>query len=183
MDEQSHELLHHPSAHRCLRRRLHPRYDPIRHLLLQIQRALCTAGGFLVDAQRKHSISNQQHINSSHHPGRKNHLFPARGGNPQYARCWRKAWLVLAVSVGGRSHICHWLHCTHSSPLPSLARLCGHHLTHVTHTKQSYFYLPASPTRTTGVIWRRPWYTERQEIIMVNVRTSFIPPKRPRIRG
>ncbi|KAI9870921.1 MAG: hypothetical protein M1830_003631, partial [Pleopsidium flavum] len=32
----------------------------------------------------------------------------------------------------------------------------------------SYLYLPASPTRTTGVIWRRPWYTERQEIIMIN---------------
>ena len=32
----------------------------------------------------------------------------------------------------------------------------------------SYFYLPTSPTNTTGVIWRRPWYSERQETIMTN---------------
>lgn len=32
----------------------------------------------------------------------------------------------------------------------------------------SYFYLPASPTNTTGGLWRQPWYTERQEIIMTN---------------
>ncbi|KAI9850793.1 MAG: hypothetical protein M1838_005048 [Thelocarpon superellum] len=32
----------------------------------------------------------------------------------------------------------------------------------------SYFYLPSSPTRTTGAIWRKPWYTERQEVIMIN---------------
>ncbi|KAK3313276.1 major facilitator superfamily domain-containing protein [Apodospora peruviana] len=32
----------------------------------------------------------------------------------------------------------------------------------------SYLYLPASPTNTTGVIFRKPWYTERQETIMVN---------------
>lgn len=32
----------------------------------------------------------------------------------------------------------------------------------------SYFYLPTSPTNTTGVIWRQAWYTERQETIMTN---------------
>lgn len=32
----------------------------------------------------------------------------------------------------------------------------------------SYLYLPASPTHTTGIFWRRPWYTERQEVIMTN---------------
>ncbi|KAK0703885.1 major facilitator superfamily domain-containing protein [Lasiosphaeria miniovina] len=32
----------------------------------------------------------------------------------------------------------------------------------------SFFYLPASPTNTTGAIFRKPWYTERQEVIMVN---------------
>ncbi|GAB7354555.1 hypothetical protein MBLNU459_g5010t1 [Dothideomycetes sp. NU459] len=32
----------------------------------------------------------------------------------------------------------------------------------------SYFYLPFSPTRTKGVLWRKPWYTEREEVIMVN---------------
>ncbi len=32
----------------------------------------------------------------------------------------------------------------------------------------SCFYLPASPTNTKGVIWRRSWYTERQETIMTN---------------
>ncbi|MCJ1252070.1 hypothetical protein MMC30_009308 [Trapelia coarctata] len=32
----------------------------------------------------------------------------------------------------------------------------------------SYFYLPYSPTRSTGFIWRKPWYSERQEVIMIN---------------
>ncbi|KAK3380489.1 major facilitator superfamily domain-containing protein [Lasiosphaeria ovina] len=32
----------------------------------------------------------------------------------------------------------------------------------------SFFYLPASPTNTTSAISRKPWYTERQEVIMVN---------------
>lgn len=32
----------------------------------------------------------------------------------------------------------------------------------------SYIYLPASPTNTTGILFRKPWYTERQEVIMVN---------------
>jgi hypothetical protein len=33
----------------------------------------------------------------------------------------------------------------------------------------SFFYLPASPTSTKSVIVRRSWYTEREEVIMVNV--------------
>jgi hypothetical protein len=32
----------------------------------------------------------------------------------------------------------------------------------------SYLYLPFSPTRTKGPLWRRGWYTEREEVIMVN---------------
>lgn len=32
----------------------------------------------------------------------------------------------------------------------------------------SFIYLPAAPTKTTGVLFREPWYTERQEVIMVN---------------
>jgi predicted MFS family arabinose efflux permease len=32
----------------------------------------------------------------------------------------------------------------------------------------SFLYLPASPTNTTNVLFRKPWYTERQEVIMVN---------------
>ncbi|XMA11781.1 hypothetical protein WAI453_004572 [Rhynchosporium graminicola] len=32
----------------------------------------------------------------------------------------------------------------------------------------SYFYLPASPTSTTSLLVRKPWYTEREEIIMTN---------------
>ncbi|CZS97744.1 related to nicotinamide mononucleotide permease [Rhynchosporium agropyri] len=32
----------------------------------------------------------------------------------------------------------------------------------------SYFYLPASPTWTTSLLVRKPWYTEREEIIMTN---------------
>ncbi|KAF2721643.1 MFS general substrate transporter [Polychaeton citri CBS 116435] len=32
----------------------------------------------------------------------------------------------------------------------------------------SYFYLPLSPTHTKGVLWRRSWFTEREEVIVVN---------------
>ncbi|KAL0570788.1 hypothetical protein V5O48_011172 [Marasmius crinis-equi] len=32
----------------------------------------------------------------------------------------------------------------------------------------SFIYLPSSPTNTKGVLWRKPWYTEREEVIMVN---------------
>ncbi|KAL3419118.1 MFS transporter [Phlyctema vagabunda] len=32
----------------------------------------------------------------------------------------------------------------------------------------SFFYLPTSPTSTKGVIFRKSWYTEREEVIMVN---------------
>lgn len=32
----------------------------------------------------------------------------------------------------------------------------------------SYIYLPYSPTRTKGVLWRRSWYNEDEEVIMVN---------------
>lgn len=38
----------------------------------------------------------------------------------------------------------------------------------------SYFWLPVSPTSTKTPIWRNGWYTEREEVIMVNVS----PPKR-----
>lgn len=32
----------------------------------------------------------------------------------------------------------------------------------------SFVYLPTSPTGTKSALWRRPWYTEREETIMVN---------------
>ncbi|KAK3381808.1 major facilitator superfamily domain-containing protein [Podospora didyma] len=32
----------------------------------------------------------------------------------------------------------------------------------------SFLYLPASPTNTTGPLFRKPWYTEREEVIMTN---------------
>ncbi|KAF9269847.1 major facilitator superfamily transporter [Marasmius fiardii PR-910] len=32
----------------------------------------------------------------------------------------------------------------------------------------SFLYLPTSPTNTKGIIWRKPWYTEREEVIMIN---------------
>jgi hypothetical protein len=32
----------------------------------------------------------------------------------------------------------------------------------------SFFYLPQSSTKTKGAIWRKSWYTEREEVIMVN---------------
>lgn len=44
--------------------------------------------------------------------------------------------------------------------------------------KQSFLYLPASPTNTRSVLCRRSWYTEREEVIMTNVRkTSNITPQ------
>jgi hypothetical protein len=39
---------------------------------------------------------------------------------------------------------------------------------------QSFFYLPHSPTATTGVIFRRSWYSEREEVIMINVRLAMM---------
>jgi MFS family permease len=33
----------------------------------------------------------------------------------------------------------------------------------------SMLYLPASPTSTKSVLCRKPWYSEREEVIMVNV--------------
>jgi len=33
----------------------------------------------------------------------------------------------------------------------------------------SYVYLPWSPTSTKTLLWRKGWYTEREEVIMVNV--------------
>ncbi|KUI62328.1 hypothetical protein VP1G_09456 [Cytospora mali] len=32
----------------------------------------------------------------------------------------------------------------------------------------SFLYLPGSPVSTKGPLWRKPWYTEREEVIMVN---------------
>ncbi|CAO1638857.1 unnamed protein product [Sympodiomycopsis kandeliae] len=32
----------------------------------------------------------------------------------------------------------------------------------------SFLYLPAAPTKTTNVLFRKPWYTEREEVIMIN---------------
>lgn len=37
-----------------------------------------------------------------------------------------------------------------------------------THLIQSFLYLPTSPTATKGVLFRKPWFTEREEVIMVN---------------
>jgi hypothetical protein len=50
--------------------------------------------------------------------------------------------------------------------------------------KQSFFYLPKSPTATKGFIFRKPWFTEREEIIMTNVRPKSYraPPVVVRIR-
>jgi hypothetical protein len=36
----------------------------------------------------------------------------------------------------------------------------------------SYLYLPASPTSTKNVLWPKGFYTEREEVIMVNVSAS-----------
>jgi MFS family permease len=33
----------------------------------------------------------------------------------------------------------------------------------------SFLYLPSSPTDTKNVLWPKGWYTEREEVIMVNV--------------
>jgi len=36
------------------------------------------------------------------------------------------------------------------------------------------FYLPKSPTHTKSVLWPRSWYSEREEVIMVNVSISYL---------
>jgi hypothetical protein len=38
----------------------------------------------------------------------------------------------------------------------------------VTDPVQSFLYLPASPTNTINILCPKPWFTERQEVIMVN---------------
>ena len=40
---------------------------------------------------------------------------------------------------------------------------------------QSFLYLPQSPTNTTGVLFRKSWYSEREEVIMVNVGSATSP--------
>lgn len=42
---------------------------------------------------------------------------------------------------------------------------------------QALLYLPSSSTNTKSFLIRTPWYTERQEVIMVNVRVF------PRLKG
>jgi hypothetical protein len=37
----------------------------------------------------------------------------------------------------------------------------------------SFLYLPTSPTSTKSVLCRRSWYTEREEVIMVNVSSKL----------
>lgn len=37
------------------------------------------------------------------------------------------------------------------------------------------FYLPSSPTRTKSILYPRSWYSEREEVIMINVRRSAYP--------
>jgi hypothetical protein len=43
----------------------------------------------------------------------------------------------------------------------------------------SFFYLPSSPTQTKSVLCPRPWYTERQEVIMINASTPIPSPLHP----
>lgn len=38
----------------------------------------------------------------------------------------------------------------------------------------SYMWLPISPTSTKTLIWRKGWYTEREEVIMVNVSCEIL---------
>ena len=40
---------------------------------------------------------------------------------------------------------------------------------------QALLYLPSSSTNTKSFLIRTPWYTERQEVIMVNVRALHRP--------
>jgi MFS family permease len=36
------------------------------------------------------------------------------------------------------------------------------------------FYLPSSPTQTKSLLWPKAWYSEREEVIMINVRPPRI---------
>jgi MFS family permease len=38
----------------------------------------------------------------------------------------------------------------------------------------SILYLPLAPTQTTSMLCRKPWYSEREEVIMINVSISSI---------
>jgi hypothetical protein len=46
---------------------------------------------------------------------------------------------------------------------------------HTDETLQSFFYLPQSPTHTKSVLYPRSWYTEREEVIMINVCPTIVP--------
>lgn len=61
--------------------------------------------------------------------------------------------------IGGKSYLCqrHYEFTTY----------------HSYHAPQAFIWLPASPTQTKGILWRKPWYTEREEAIMVNVSLLF----------
>lgn len=38
----------------------------------------------------------------------------------------------------------------------------------------SLLFLPSSPTATKSILCPKPWYTEREEVIMINVRSLFL---------
>ena len=44
----------------------------------------------------------------------------------------------------------------------------------LTARSQSFLYLPQSPVSTKSFLCRHQWYTEREEVIMINVRASRV---------
>ena len=98
--------------------------------------------------------------------------FIARSHPLLLASCWHTphAWyrglggMAMAISVRRRSNN---VHRSNREESPTVARFFRQRLT--LKSSQSWFYLPSSPTRTKRGLWRKPWYNESQEAIMVNV--------------
>jgi hypothetical protein len=61
---------------------------------------------------------------------------------PEYAWCGRQAGLAPALPFGGAFDVCPWSH--------------------------QLLYLPQSPVRTKSILYSQQWYSEREQIIMVN---------------
>lgn len=74
----------------------------------------------------------------------------------------KSGWFWLFLIDGLLTFVIGLVVCDSSSPVIREPLLTA---------KQSLFYLPSSPTNTKSALFPRPWYSEREEIIMINVRT------------
>jgi hypothetical protein len=89
--------------------------------------------------------------------------------NPGNVRHWRKARLVWLFLIEGLLTFLIGV---------IVSVMFTHDFEQLLTMKQSFFYLPRSPTATTGVFFRKPWYSEREEVIhdKCNTMYQFISP-------